>query len=261
MFNSIPDPVAFSLFGYDVRWYGVLISFGILVAMALIYFRAPKYNIKKEYTLDMFLCAIPFGIIGARFYYVIFSWENYSDDLFQIFMISEGGLAIHGALILGGLALFLLCRYRKIHFFSCLDLFAPAVVLAQSIGRWGNYFNMEAHGGPTDLPWAILINGEWVHPTFLYESIWCFVLFVFLIIYENKRKFTGQIFLLYCMLYSLERFFVEGLRTDSLMLGPFRQAQIFSLSIIIFSLLMYVYLYKKQIKTQNENQDNFTSKQ
>ncbi len=245
MFNATPDPIAFNLFGFDVRWYGIFVTFGIVTAIVLIYLRAPKYQIVRDHTLDMFLWAVPLGIIGARLYYVIFNWSIYSNDFVKIFRITEGGLAIHGGLILGGLALVFVCRYHKISFLNCLDLFAPAVVLAQGIGRWGNYFNMEAHGRPTNLPWGIPVNGEFVHPTFLYESIWCVLLFVFLLIYENRRKFTGQVFLLYGFLYSLERFFVEGLRTDSLMFGPLRQAQLISILTMFLCLVVYIYLTKK----------------
>ena len=139
-----------------------------------------------------------------------------------------------------------MCRLKKINFFDLLDLVIPSVALAQAIGRWGNFFNGEAHGGPTDLPWAITVNGEKVHPTFLYESIWCILLFVFLIWISRRRKFKGQILMLYGMLYSLERFFVEGLRTDSLMIGMFRQGQVISLLIAICSIIGYVILAKKE---------------
>jgi phosphatidylglycerol:prolipoprotein diacylglycerol transferase len=121
----------------------------------------------------------------------------------------------------------------------------PAIALAQSIGRWGNYFNSEAHGGPTSLPWGIIVNGEMVHPTFLYESMWCFVLFIILLLVDNKRKFEGQIFLLYGILYSIERFFVEWLRTDSLMLGSLKQAQMLSLSIIVVFSVLYILINRK----------------
>ena len=126
-----------------------------------------------------------------------------------------------------------------------LDLVAPSVALGQSIGRWGNYFNSEAHGGPTDLPWGIMVDGVKVHPTFLYESIWCFLLFIFLTLLCKKRNFSGQIALLYGMLYSAERFFVEALRTDSLMIGPFKQAQVLSLCVIIACAVIYYILNKR----------------
>ena len=125
------------------------------------------------------------------------------------------------------------------------DLIFPSVALAQAIGRWGNFFNSEAHGGPTDLPWALYVNGEYVHPTFLYESIWCLFIFVFLTLFTRKRKFNGQITCLYGMLYSVERIFVEQLRTDSLMIGPFKQAQVISLCIFAICLILYWVLRKK----------------
>ena len=124
----------------------------------------------------------------------------------------------------------------------------PQVALAQAIGRWGNFFNSEAHGGPTNLPWAITVYGEKVHPTFLYESIWCFFIFILLIFLSNKIKFNGQIALLYAMLYSFERFWVEGLRTDSLMIGKFRQAQVLSLVVFILALSAYIYQVRKYKK-------------
>ena len=134
---------------------------------------------------------------------------------------------------------------------NVLDLVIPTVALAQAIGRWGNYFNSEAHGGPTDLPWAVMIDGVPCHPTFLYESIWCFLLFVFLLWLDNHRKFEGQIFLMYGMLYSVERFFVEALRTDSLMIGPFKQAQVLSLTLIVICTVVYVILNRRH-KTKSK---------
>ncbi|MEG1584897.1 MAG: prolipoprotein diacylglyceryl transferase, partial [Anaerovorax sp.] len=125
------------------------------------------------------------------------------------------------------------------------DLVVPSLAIAQSIGRWGNFFNSEAHGGPTNLPWAIMVDGQAVHPTFLYESIWCFLLFFVLLAVDNKRKFEGQTFLLYGILYSFERFFVEALRTDSLMLGPFKQSQVLSLLIFVTFLIIYILKLKK----------------
>ncbi len=128
---------------------------------------------------------------------------------------------------------------------NLFDLVAPAIALAQSIGRWGNYFNQEAHGGPTNLPWAISVDGQMVHPTFLYESIWCFLLFLLLLYVDNNRKFQGQTFLLYGMLYSVERFLVEALRTDSLMIGPFKQAQVLSALVFIVFLIAYLVMRRR----------------
>jgi phosphatidylglycerol:prolipoprotein diacylglycerol transferase len=134
-----------------------------------------------------------------------------------------------------------------------IDLFMPCVALGQAIGRWGNYFNGEAHGGPTDLPWAILVDGQLVHPTFLYESIWCLLLFIVLSWFNNNKRYaSGQTFALYCIFYSLERFLVEALRTDSLMIGPFKQAQVISICAIIFGVFLYRYVsVHKPVKKQD----------
>ena len=241
----VPNPVAFSIFGIDVMWYGILISLGMVLAVVISYKRAPRHNIEPDKILDFVLICIPLGIIGARLYYVVFNWDYYAGDLMKIINIRSGGLAIHGGLIFGLGAAVILCLIWKYKPLNVLDLVIPTVALAQSIGRWGNYFNSEAHGGPTDLPWAVMIDGVPCHPTFLYESIWCFLLFVFLLWLDNRRRFEGQIFLLYGILYSVERFFVEALRTDSLMIGPFKQAQVLSLTVIIVCAVVYVILNRR----------------
>jgi phosphatidylglycerol:prolipoprotein diacylglycerol transferase len=241
----VPNPVAFTVFGMDVMWYGVLISLGMVLAVLISYKRAPRHGIEPDKVLDFILICIPLGIIGARLYYVVFNWSYYAGDFMKIINIRSGGLAIHGGLLFGLGAAVILCLIWKIRPLNVLDLVIPTVALAQSIGRWGNYFNSEAHGGPTDLPWAVMIDGVPCHPTFLYESIWCFLLFIFLLWMDNHRKFEGQIFLLYGMLYSVERFFVEALRTDSLMIGPFKQAQVLSMTLIILCAAAYVILRRK----------------
>lgn len=251
-----PNPVAFTLLGMEMRWYGVLIAIAILLAAAILTKRAPRHGLTADAVLDVLIFAIPAGIIGARLYYVIFNWDYYGSDPIQILNFRGGGLAIHGGLIFGILAAYLVCRYKKIHFLDALDMAVPVIALAQAIGRWGNYFNSEAHGGPTDLPWAITVMGEKVHPTFLYESVWCLLLFFFLLWLDNRRQFIGQVACLYGILYSLERIFVEGLRTDSLMLGPFKQAQVLSLAVIAICLILYVWLYKKNIKDAKSESEN-----
>ena len=168
---SAPNPVAFTIFGIDIMWYGILIGFGFLLAIILSYKRAPKHGIDSEHILDFAIFMIPAAIVGARAYYVIFQWENYAGDLGKILNIRNGGLAIHGGIIAGIIVAFFICRHYKINFFELADVIFPTVALAQSIGRWGNFFNSEAHGGPTNLPWAILVDGEYVHPTFLYLSL------------------------------------------------------------------------------------------
>ena len=242
----IPDPVAFTIFNIDIMWYAILICTGMILATAICCKRAPKHGLSSDQILNFVLFCIPAGIIGARLYYVLFHWEWYAGDLGHIINIRGGGLAIHGGLIAGLGVAALLCLHWKIRPLNLLDLAAPSIALAQSIGRWGNYFNSEAHGGPTDLPWAVTVDGQTVHPTFLYESIWCFLLFLFLLWMDRRPGgFEGRIILLYGMLYSVERFFVEALRTDSLMIGPFKQAQVISLVIFIICAVGYLILRRR----------------
>lgn len=244
----VPNPVALTVFGIDIMWYGILICTGMLLATYISYKRAPLHNIQPDKILDFVLICIPMGIIGARLYYVVFNWEYYAGDFARIINIRGGGLAIHGGLLFGLGTAVILCLLWKIRPLNILDLVIPTIALAQAIGRWGNYFNSEAHGGATDLPWAVMIDDVPCHPTFLYESIWCLLLFIFLMCMDNHRKFDGQIFLLYGMLYSVERFFVEALRTDSLMIGPFKQAQILSLTLIIICAIAYIVLSRRSRK-------------
>jgi len=258
-FLPVPDPVAFRVFGLEVRWYGICIVLGMIAAVILCMKRTPRYGIyPPDKVLDFVLWVIPIGVIGARLYYVVFEWENYKDNLISILYIHQGGLAIHGGLIFGIITAVILVRHWKQSPLKWLDLAAPGIALGQALGRWGNYFNSEAHGTATDLPWAIEVNGELVHPTFLYESIWCLLLCIFLVLYETRRKhpFDGQMILLYIIIYSFERFFVEGLRTDSLMLGSIRVAQLLSLTVFVLGICIYIVLYRRKI---NETRNNRTS--
>ena len=248
-----PGPIAFTLGGFEIRWYGILIAAGALLATIISYYRAPKHQIQQEDVLDLVIITLPVGIIGARIYYDLFSWNSlYRYQPLEAFNIRGGGLAIHGGLIFGILTAYLVCRHKKIAFLNMADLILPTVALAQGIGRWGNFFNNEAYGRATDLPWGILVNGQKVHPTFLYESIWCVFIFLLLIHLDNThRKFQGQIACLYGILYSVERFFVESLRTDSLMIGPFRQAMVLSAVAFALCLLLYFYLRKREFGGTN----------
>ncbi len=242
------DPIAFSIFGVDVAWYGILISLGILFGIMVATYRARQEGLYNDVIVDMSLVAIPMAIIGARAYYVIFSWDYYSQNPDQILNIRQGGLAIHGGIIFGVLAGYLFCKYKNIKFWKLADIVAPSIILGQAIGRWGNFINQEAHGGPTNLPWGIMVDGVKVHPTFLYESLWNFGVFIFLLFYSKKKKYNGHIFVLYLILYSIARFFIEGLRTDSLMFGSFRVAQLISIAIIIGTIIIGQILRKKQNK-------------
>lgn len=242
-----PDRVAFSIFGVDIMWYGLLIGIGFMLSGLIANSRAAKHEIKKDFILDLLIWLIPAAIVGARAYYVIFSWDMYKNDPMQILNIRSGGLAIHGGLLLCFLTAYFVCRFQKQGYIQTMDLCASVIPLGQAIGRWGNFFNEEAHGIQTDLPWAQIIDGVGYHPTFLYESIWCFGMFLFLLWFDNhKRSFDGQIISLYLILYGIERFFVEGLRTDSLWLipGKLRQAQVISLGFILVGLIIYVFFKK-----------------
>lgn len=235
------DPIAFHLFGIPIRWYGLLIASAVIVGTFLALREAKRKGIDEDILIDLLLYAIPFAIIGARLYYVIFSWDLYRDNPIQAFNIRAGGLAIHGVIIAAVLVVIVFSKFKKQNPWIILDIGAPSLILGQAIGRWGNYANQEAHGRPTDLPWGILIDGVKVHPTFLYESIWNLLLFFFLLWFGRKKaKENGEIFLLYIILYSVARFFIEGLRTDSLMWGPLRVAQLISMAtILIGSYLFY----------------------
>lgn len=243
------DPVAFSIFGIDVAWYGILISMGVLIGAILAMREAKRVGIDEEVLIDFLIWEIPLCLVGARLYYVIFEWDMYKNNPIEALNIRNGGLAIHGAIITAIIVAVVFTRIRKLSFWTIADICAPSLILAQSIGRWGNFINQEAHGGPTDLPWGIMIDGIKVHPTFLYESIWNFLVFLFLIWYSrNKQKVKGEVFLLYLGLYSFIRLFIEGLRTDSLMLGPIRVAQL--MSIIGMIIPAYIFIQRRKNRTE-----------
>ena len=244
------NPVAFDIFGIEVRWYGILISFGMLLGIFFAYREAKHQGYNPDDIVDLSLWCIPAALVGARLYYVAFKWEYYKGNLMRILNTREGGLAIHGGIIAGVLVGYIFTRVKKIPFWKTADIIAPSIALGQAIGRWGNYINGEAHGGPTNLPWGIMINGIKVHPTFLYESLWDFGLFLFLLYYRRNKKFDGEIFILYAMIYSIGRFWIEGLRTDSLMFMGMRVAQLVSVLLFIIGLFLLYTIRKKQ---KNDN--------
>lgn len=253
-----PNPVAFSIFNIEVRWYGILIATALVIAMLMAVKRSRKYGLKGDDILDFFLCLIPAIVVGARLYYVIFDWSYYAQNPGEIIKTWHGGLAIHGGIIAGVIVGIIFCRVKKIKFFTLADTIIPALPLGQAIGRWGNYVNQEAYGTITDLPWAITVKDPLlgmirVHPTFLYESIWNFLVFGFLFFYEKKFKETdGELLFLYFGLYSVGRFFIEGLRTDSLMFFNLRVAQLISLVLVIVGFGGLIFLRKKYKKNDLE---------
>ena len=243
------DRVAFTIFGIDVMWYGVLIATGMLIGIALAIREAKRVGISEDDVLNIAIIAIPVAIICARLYYVIFSWDYYSQNPGEVFNIRGGGLAIHGGLIGGILTGFIYAKIKKLDFFKTADAVMVGMPLAQAIGRWGNFINGEAHGGPTSLPWGIMVDGVKVHPTFLYESIWDFGIFLFIMFYMRKKKtYEGEVIVSYITLYSIGRFFIEGLRTDSLMFGPIRMAQFISLVGVVGGLILHFYLKNRAKK-------------
>lgn len=233
--------VAFSLFGIDVMWYGILIAMGIFLGTTLGAKEAKRYGLTEDDFTSMMLWAIPMAIVGARLYYVIFSWQTYAQNPMQIFNIRGGGLAIHGGIIAGIVTAYVFAKKKKLPFLTLVDSAMPGLALGQAIGRWGNFFNQEAYGGPTDLPWGMWINGTTVHPTFLYESMGTLLLCGFLLWYgRTKRKKPGEVLFCYMIGYGALRFFIEGLRTDSLYFMGLRVAQLVSLAAVIAGIIGFV---------------------
>ena len=221
------DSVAFSLFGQrDVAWYGLIIVIGMLLAVLYVAWRAKQSGISFDTVLDFALFTIFFGVIGARLYYVISRFDSYRDSLSDIFAIWNGGLAIYGGIIAGGITVFVVCKIKKISFLQFADFVCPAVMIGQILGRWGNFANGEAFGAETTLPWRMGISNFltgfetiYVHPTFLYESVWNLVGFILVNLFYKHKQYNGQIFYMCFAWYGLGRAFIEYLRVDSLYLG------------------------------------------
>lgn len=246
------NPVAFRIVGLEIRWYGILMATGMAVAVWLIHRFARQKGIASDTVYDFLLWVIPTAVVGSRIWYVLFNLDYYRGDLLSMINLREGGLAIHGGVIFGTLAGWIFCKIKKLSFWDMADMVAPGLILAQAIGRWGNFINQEAHGGPTDLPWGIMIDGVKVHPTFLYESLWNLLVFAVLMKIYKKKPFEGSVFLLYGILYSIGRFFIEGLRTDSLMVGGLRTAQLVSIAVVVIFGGIFVYRMRNLKKESQE---------
>ena len=232
-------PTSIVLFGLTIHWYGALIALGMALAVALASAREKRLGLPRETSLDLALAGIPAAIVCARLYYVLFSWRAYADDPVRALFIWEGGMAIYGGIIGGVLAGWAYSRRKRLPFLKLADLAAPSIALGQAIGRWGNYVNQEAYGALAARAWqrrfpiSVLIqaDGQWHYATFFYESAWCLLIVLALLWAEKKRRLRreGDVFTAYVFLYALERCLVEGLRTDSLYLGPLRVSQLLSL--------------------------------
>lgn len=258
---------------FSIKWYGVIIAFGFLLAVLFGGRTAYKWKINLDKMVDVLIGGTLLGIIGARLYYCVFQWDNYKDNPLSIFAIWNGGLAIYGGIIGGLLGAFIACKIRKVNFYNLLDMAAMSLLIGQGIGRWGNFANQEAFGTNTDMPWGMwstkissTINynidtlsekgiamdpSGYVHPTFLYESLWCIIGFVILYIICRKfRKFSGQIFLCYGIWYGIGRMIIEGLRTDSLYIGSttIRVSQALSAVLVLGCLIALFVLMIKYTK-------------
>ncbi|MBR2041976.1 MAG: prolipoprotein diacylglyceryl transferase [Oscillospiraceae bacterium] len=262
--------VAFSIGSIDIYWYAVIIATGFLLAMGFVFKNCKRFGIDSDRAIDVIFFAMILGIIGARAYYVAFQWDMYKDNLMEIFNIRGGGLGFYGGIIGGVLGLIIGCRLRDQKILPFLDIAGGAVLIGQGIGRWGNFVNSEAFGCNTDLPWgmtspkiaayierhsaevmgAVMDPALPVHPTFLYESLWCALGLVIFCVLAKKRRFDGQMFLFYLGWNGGGRMIIEGLRTDSLMIGPFRISQLLGAIMLIFAVCAFT-VALKFLKSEN----------
>jgi phosphatidylglycerol---prolipoprotein diacylglyceryl transferase len=264
-----PGPILVKLGPITIRWYGLLIASAVLIGVTLSQYLAKRRNLNPDLISDLSIWLVIGAIPAARLYYVLFQWSEYKANPQDIIAIWKGGIAIHGAILGGTIAALIFSKLRQVSFWQMADLIAPALILGQAIGRWGNFFNSEAFGNPTNLPWKLYIpqfvidengqkifrrppefsNIDFFHPTFLYESLWNLVVFSLLMFlffralqYKPNLK-TGTLFLIYLIAYSLGRLWIEALRTDSLMFGPLKIAQVVSLFCMGLGLVGLVWLY------------------
>ena len=274
-----PGPILLHLGPVVVRWYGFLIASAVLIGVTLSQYLAKRRKVNPDLLGDLAIWLVIGAIPCARLYYVLFEWEQYSQRPEDIIAIWKGGIAIHGAILGGVLASIIFARINKVSVWLLLDLVAPSLILGQAIGRWGNFFNSEAFGSPTNLPWKLyippqqrpekVIDVDYFHPTFLYESLWNILVFSLLMtlffrdLKQKRHLKVGTLALVYMVCYSSGRVWIEGLRMDSLMFGPLRMAQMVSLSAIALGLfgLSWLYLLGRSLPdvVPGENQDWDTS--
>ena len=268
------NPTAFTIFGLDIQWYGIIITLGLILAIIYVFPRMKRFGIDSDRAVDAVIGGVLGGIVGARLYYVAMKWEDYNkgsigETLKAVINTRNGGLAIYGGIIGAFIVGYIICKIRKVKILPMLDVTVLGLLIGQGVGRWGNFVNQEAFGTNTDfflgmtggtiqrtISNAVQIGGDmynngnaemmWekaVHPCFLYESLWCILGFVILAFISKKRRYDGQIFLMYLAWYGFERFFVEGLRTDSLTLGNIRISQALSAIIFIVSVILQIVMF------------------
>ena len=249
------QPVAFQLFGFPVYWYGIIIATGLVLAMLYGMKRAGSFGILQDDLMDVIIFSLIAGIVGARLYYVIFYKDPYGGanpyftDPLSIIQFRNGGLGIYGGIIAAFLCALIVCRVKKISTGAVFDIAGLGFLIGQGIGRWGNFVNREAYGAQTGLPWRMVVDTTQTgyHPCFFYEFLWCAVGFILLHIYSKRRKFNGEVFLMYMMWYAVGRFFIEGLRTDSLMLGNIKISQL--VAVVAFAAAgVYLLIRRSRLK-------------
>lgn len=255
-YNPIAVKNLFGIQGMDIAWYGIIIAAGIIMGVAVTLSESKRKGYKSDLIFDFLILAIPLAIVCARIYYVAFEWDTYAGDFYKAIAVWQGGIAIYGAVIGGIIAAFIVCKIKKFPLLRLLDITAPGLVLGQAIGRWGNFMNQEAFGNliinPSRqfFPFAVYIQrlGEWHQATFFYESMWDFGVFILLMFYKKSAKFDGNVFAMYFIAYGIGRFFIEGLRTDSLYVLPgIRISQVLSL-VFIAGGIVYILLRRKMRK-------------
>ncbi len=266
---SLPvHSTAFTIGNLEIKWYGILIAAGLLLAMWYAFHRCRDFHVSEDHFVDIVIASLICGIVGARLYYVLFyttsgGYNPYFEDPVSIFLIRDGGLGIYGGIIGALLAAFIMCRIKKISVGAVFDLAGLGFPIGQAIGRWGNFFNREAYGAATNAFWRMTgVNANDVNtgyqPCFFFESVWCLLGFILLHFYSKKhRHFNGEIFLLYVMWYGFGRFFIEGLRTDSLMLGNFRVSQLVAAGSFFIALILMLYKFHR-IKDARLNGKSYT---
>lgn len=261
------DPVAIQIGSLSIRWYGIIIAIGIVLAFIVVQKEMVKRGMHPDFLTDLLIWAVPISILSARIYYVVFSWDYYREHPEKIIRIWEGGIAIHGALIGAFLTTYIYTKLKGISFWKTTDIAAAGIFIGQIIGRWGNFVNQEAHGGPVSekfletapIPNWIMnqmtIDGVTYHPTFLYESLWNVVGLIIILSLRRVNLLRGEMFLFYLVWYSVGRFFIEGMRTDSLYGGDLRAAQLVSVTTIVIAIAIFIfrrYVQKVQVRYQDK---------
>lgn len=257
------DPIAIRLGPLAIHWYAIIIMSGVALAVYLSSKEGSRKKITPDDVIDFILIAFPLAILGARLYYVIFEWDYYSKHLNEVLAIWNGGIAIYGALIAGTIVLFVFSYYRLIKPIDFLDILAPNVMIAQSIGRWGNFVNQEAYGKavkhldylPKFMQDQLFIDNAYRVPTFLYESLWNLIGFVIIVILRRRPRLLkqGEVFFFYLIWYGMGRFVIEGMRTDSLMLAGLRVSQWLSVILVLLGIVLISYRRKSKTLPYYQN--------